>query len=89
MHVRDQFAAPIAGVNVTVDGIPNSVGGTFSIGQSTNTSGTTTISGIPAGRRTASVALPTGFKAGDDGLVKPVDVVKDSTVEFSFSLIRL
>ena len=87
-RVSDQDGAPLVGVKVQVHDLPNAVGTFYSVGQWTGPTGSTTIHSIPAGPRRVEVTLPPGYDAGADGLVKPVDVVKDASITVSFSLVR-
>ena len=87
-RVSDQDGAPLRDVKVQVHDIPNAVGTVYSVGQWTGANGVTTIHSIPAGPRRVEVTLPAGFDAGPDGLVKPVDVVKDASITVSFGLVR-
>jgi len=87
-RVSDQDGSPLVGVKVQVHDIPNAIGTVYSVGQWTGPTGSTTIHSIPAGPRRVEVTLPSGYDAGPDGLVKPVDVVKDASITVSFSLVR-
>jgi hypothetical protein len=89
VRVSDQAAAPMRDVRVQVHDLPNSVGSVYSVGQSTDAGGSTTIRGIPAGRRRVEVmTLPVGYTADPADLVKPVDVMKNASVTVSFVLTK-
>ena len=87
-RVSDQDGAPLRDVKVQVHDIPNAVGTVYSVGQWTDANGVTTIHSIPAGHRRVEVTPPAGFEGGPDGLVKEVDVVKDTSITALFSLVR-
>jgi hypothetical protein len=87
-RVSDQDGAPLRDVKVQVHDLPNAVGSVYSVGQWTGANGATTIRSIPAGPRRVEVTPPAGFDAGPDGLVKPVDVVKDASIKVTFGLVR-
>ena len=87
-RVSDQDGAPLRDVKVQVHDLPNAVGSVYSVGQWTGANGATTIRSIPGAPRRVEVTLPAGFDAGPDGLVKPVDVVKDASITVTFGLVR-
>src|SRR5262245_51084500 len=86
--VRDAEGSPVSGVTIHVHNIPNSVGSTYSVGQSTDRNGVTKIEAIPAGPRVVEVTLPAGFTAVSPAARQDVVVVKDQVVAVAFVLRR-
>jgi hypothetical protein len=86
VHVRDTAGVPVSGAWVYIE-LPNSVGSTFWEGSPTKGDGTVTHRIIPAGRRMFEVRPPAGFAA--DAPKQEVEVVKDRTVNASFTLRRV
>jgi hypothetical protein len=84
----DNQAVPLSRVYVQVHDLPNAVGSFYSVGQWTDASGTTRISAIPAGRRRVEATVPNGFRAGPNGNVTEVDVVKGAAVTVVFLFVR-
>jgi len=60
VRVQDQSAAPVANVRAEVGGLPNCVGSTYSVSQTTGRDGATQLDAIDAGVRRVSV---TRFRA--------------------------
>jgi hypothetical protein len=86
--VRDQAGAAIGGAIVDIHDIPNSVGSFYSMSQRTGGNGVVEFTFIPAGRCRVQVTPPVGYRAGADGLIKPVDVIKNTSVPVTFALMR-
>lgn len=83
--VRDQAAAGVSGVRVSVE-MPNAGGGVFRVARPTDSDGKAEFRGVPAGRRRVEVVPPAGF--GGNELIRDVDVTKDRTTQVEFVLIR-
>lgn len=86
--VSDAAGAPLSGVRVQVHDIPNNVGSFYSVGVTTDATGSRSIHGIPAGIRRVEVTPPAGFTAGPDGATRSVEVVKDRSVTVAFTLAK-
>jgi hypothetical protein len=85
--VHDGSGAPVSGAQVMVE-IPNSVGGVFRTGSSTNGSGSVTIHGVPEGERPVDVTPPAGFSIDPTERVTVVDVRRSRTTAVTFVLAR-
>jgi hypothetical protein len=88
VFVSDRSGAPVAGISVTVDDIPNDVGSTFGMSETTTGDGTAKFEFIPAGLRHVTVD-PAGATVIDGEARRAVDVVKGATVRVSFRVARL
>jgi hypothetical protein len=88
VSVRDAAGVRLEGVRVQVHDIPNNVGTFYSVGAWTDSAGSRSLHGIPAGPRRVEVTPPAGFTAGPDGATKPVQVVKGNAVTVTFTLTR-
>lgn len=85
-NVSDSAGAPVAGVWVYVNDIPNAVGSTFSVSVQTGASGIARIAAIPAGERRVEAKPPPGYTG--DALIKSVEVQGGRSVTVAFVLIR-
>ena len=88
VRITDAGGVAVSGVHVLVRDLPNEVGSFYSVGQTTGATGAVTFQGIPAGPRRVEITPPTGFSAGPDGAITPVQIVKDGSVTVSFVLTK-
>lgn len=86
--VRDTSGSPVRGAQVMVE-MPNSVGGVFWTGSSTNSSGTVTIHGVPEGSRPVDVTPPAGFSIHAAQRVQVVEVQEGRTAAVTFVVTRM
>src|SRR5262245_34811565 len=88
VSVRDAAGAPVGAVMTHVHDIPNSVGSTYSVGQSTDRNGNVRFDAIPAGPRVVEVTPPAGFTAVSPAPRQDVVVLKDQIVTVAFVINR-
>jgi hypothetical protein len=87
VRVRDEQAAPLAGVGVRIQ-MPNTSGGLFEVGSTTRADGSWTVTAVPAGARRVTVTPPTGYAASAEPLARVVTVVAGETTPVDFVLRR-